>query len=75
MTLNVLGQRRLSCSALKNANCFSALARVDRAASLRVGILAEDLRGPQNVYGVSKIDFFQNHHSLDGRHFLFALSA
>jgi hypothetical protein len=49
----------LRCSALRNANCLRVLARVERRASLRVSILAEHLKGTQNVHGASKIDFYE----------------
>jgi len=37
---------------------------VERRASQRVSILAEHLKGPQNVHGVRKIDFLRNHQYL-----------
>jgi hypothetical protein len=37
------------------------LARVERKTSLHVSILAEHLKGAQNVHGASKIDFLRNH--------------
>ena len=62
MTLSLLGEKHSICSALRNANCLRALARVERHASLRVSILAEHLECAQNAHGVSKIDFLRNYH-------------
>ena len=60
-TLSILGGKRLRCSALRNANCLSALARVERHASLRVSVLAEHLECAQNARGVRKIDFLRDY--------------
>ncbi len=58
-TLSILGGKHVRNSALRNANCLRALARVERYASLRVSILAEYLTCAQNGHGVRKIDFLR----------------